>query len=162
MSKISFSRPKSIINAQNQHKKMAVFTIDDLGRPQQKLSEINYTVSSIFPAPVDILEPAIEYLNKNYNKDIKLDTVSAMCNLSPSYFSRVFSASYNMTFSSYLVNLRMYQAKKLLKTTNQTIISIAYSVGYFDNGYFSRLFKKYNGCTPLQYRKNEIDVYLNE
>ncbi|MFA6866565.1 MAG: AraC family transcriptional regulator [Clostridia bacterium] len=162
MSKLTFTRPNSIINAQNQHKQLAVYIIDDQGRPVQKISELSYFSSEIFNTPIGILEPAIEFTTNNYNKDIKLETASSLCNLSPSYFSRLFSQTYNMSFTSYLISMRLFEAKKLLQTTNQTIISIAYEVGYVDNGYFTKLFKKHVGCTPLEYRKNEIEVFLED
>ena len=162
MSKLSFSRPNSLINAQNQHKKMAVYILDNEGKPVQKISDLIYTSSIIFHSSNDILEPAIDFIDKNYSKDIKLETVSLLCNLSPTYFSRVFTNTYNMNFKSYLINTRIYYAKKLLKTTNLTIISIAYEVGYTDNGYFTKLFKKYVGCTPLDYRNNEVEIFIDD
>ncbi|MDN5276704.1 MAG: two-component system, response regulator YesN [Clostridiales bacterium] len=74
--------------------------------------------------------------------------------ISPYYLSHLFKEELNITFLEYLTMVRMEEAKKLLKDTSLSIVAIASQVGYEDASYFSKVFKKYVGISPAQYRKN--------
>ena len=74
--------------------------------------------------------------------------------ISPYYLSHLFREELNITFLEYLTMVRMEEAKKLLKDTSLSIVAIASQVGYEDASYFSKVFKKYVGISPAQYRKN--------
>lgn len=103
-----------------------------------------------------ILEKAKDYIEKNYNQeDISLNTVAAHVNVSPNYFSTIFSQEIGKTFIEYLTEIRMKKAKELLMTTNKRASEIAYDVGYKDSHYFSFLFKKTQGCTTKEYRNRK-------
>lgn len=95
---------------------------------------------------------AIDYIKKNYYKNLSLDTVAAQVFLNPQYFSRVFKHQTGLTFIDYLSQTRINVAKELLISTNKSINSISFSVGYLDQSYFSKVFSKYEGVTPLKYR----------
>ena len=58
-----------------------------------------------------------------------------------------------MNFSTYLINVRMERAKKMLTSTNETIAAVGDAVGYSDQKYFSQLFKKVVGVKPAIYRR---------
>lgn len=74
--------------------------------------------------------------------------------ISPYYLSHLFREELNITFLEYLTMVRMEEAKKLLKDTSLSIVAIASQVGYEDASYFSKVFKRYVGISPAQYRKN--------
>ncbi len=74
--------------------------------------------------------------------------------LSVSQFSAIFKESTNMTFIEYLTQVRLKEAKKLLKTTDLLIYKIAERVGFNDPHYFSLTFKKNTGMSPVEFRKN--------
>lgn len=155
MQKITFSSPQKVVDSLKKGVKIAIFTLNERGEPNSKLSDIKLQSTQSFHSPLGILEPAISYTRTHYNKDIKLEQVSALCDISPSYFSRLFSKTLKIGFNSYIISLRLDNAKFLLRNTNRTVVSIASESGYPDCGYFNKLFKKHVGCTPLQYRFSE-------
>jgi two-component system response regulator YesN len=101
----------------------------------------------------DIVKMAREYILENYDKeDISLNTVAASVNISPTYFSAIFSQETGQTFIEYLTQTRMNKAKELLMCSNRKTTEIGYEVGYKDSHYFSYIFKKTQHCTPKEYR----------
>ncbi|MBM7582351.1 two-component system response regulator YesN [Caldicoprobacter guelmensis] len=100
------------------------------------------------------LGEALKYIRENYNRDITLEDVARSVYISPYYLSHLFKEELNITFLEYLTMVRMEEAKKLLKDTSLSIVAVASQVGYDDASYFSKVFKKYVGVTPAQYRKN--------
>lgn len=99
---------------------------------------------------------AKEYIDNNFDKDISLKDVATVAALSPTYFSFVFKKESKINFEDYLILARIEKAKKLLKETFYSIGEIAFNVGYFDQNYFSFLFRKITGVSPRTYRKNKI------
>ncbi len=100
------------------------------------------------------LKPAIKYINDNYNKDIRLDFLASLCDVSPSYFSKLFKKVFQTNLSTYVNGLRVETAKNLLSRTNKPIGTIAYEVGFEDCGYFIKIFKRFVGLTPSLYRES--------
>lgn len=102
-----------------------------------------------------ILKKAKIYMEENYHQELSLNAVAAHVNVSPNYFSTIFSQEMGQTFSEYLTEIRMGKAKELLMTTNKKTSEIAYDVGYKDPHYFSFMFKKTQGCTAREYRSRK-------
>lgn len=100
------------------------------------------------------IKKALAYINENYTKDIRLDHLASLCDISPSYFSKLFKKIYQMNLSTYTNCLRVEKAKTLLLRTNRPVVNIAYDVGFEDCGYFIKTFKKFVGLTPNVYRSN--------
>ena len=100
------------------------------------------------------IQTAVNYINEYYSKELTLNEIANVVNLNPAYFSSLFNNVVNVTFSNYLMCLRIYKAKILLKETNDKIYQIAEEVGYKNSYYFNRIFKKIVGITPLEYRNN--------
>lgn len=101
----------------------------------------------------DIIESAKQFISEHYmEEEISLNTVAATVNMSPSYFSTVFSQETGQTFVEYLTGVRMDKAKELLMCSNMRTSDIGYEVGYKDLHYFSYIFKKNQGCSPKEYR----------
>jgi len=100
------------------------------------------------------LGEALKYIRENYQSDLTLEDVAQKICMSPYYLSHLFREELNITFVEYLTMVRMEEAKRLLKDTSQSIVAIAFQVGYEDASYFSKVFKKYVGISPAQYRKN--------
>ncbi|MCG8501186.1 MAG: AraC family transcriptional regulator, partial [Firmicutes bacterium] len=96
-----------------------------------------------------------KYILENFNKDISLQDAANYVNLSPGYFSRFFSGEMGETFTDYIIKLRIEHAKELIKASNFKIYEIAEMVGYENQHYFSRIFKKVTGLTPQQYKSNK-------
>lgn len=100
-----------------------------------------------------IINKALAYIDENFTDDtLSLNDVASYSNVSPNYFSGIFSNEMDMTFVEYVTSRRMELAKKLLKTTNLHTGEIAGEVGYKDQHYFSVVFKKTQGMSPREYR----------
>ena len=98
---------------------------------------------------------AISYIEKHYDSKISLASIADYVGLSSSYLCRVFKEETGLNINTYINNLRMSKAVVLLGNKNSYIKEVAVSVGFDDQLYFSRLFKKYYGVTPSQYRAAE-------
>ncbi len=103
-----------------------------------------------------LIHSAVDYIDQNYsNEDFSLNEVAKKVNVSPTYFSVIFSQETGMTFSEYLSKVRMEKAKELLRCTSMKSSEIGYAIGYKNNHYFSYIFKKIVGITPKEYRTTE-------
>ena len=102
----------------------------------------------------DVVENAKKYISENYHdEELTLNTVAHEVNVSPNHLSAMFSQKTGQTFVKYLTDVRMHRAKELLKCTSKRSNEICEEVGYRDPHYFSHLFKKNVGCSPIQYRE---------
>jgi two-component system response regulator YesN len=102
---------------------------------------------------VQLIRQAKEYIERHYaNPDLSLNDIAAQANLSPSHFSAVFSQETCQTFKEYLTEVRITKAKELLRMTTLRSSDIAYQVGYNDPHYFSSVFKKNTGLSPIEFR----------
>ena len=105
-----------------------------------------------------MLKRALHYIDQNYtDENLSLNAVAKAANISPNYFSGVFSQEMGQTFVEYLTEKRMARAKELLRYSGKRSSEVAYEVGYRDPRYFSFLFKKTQGCTPSSYRAGNGD-----
>lgn len=93
------------------------------------------------------------YIDENYQKEITLDEAARMVDVSPYYLSRLFKQETGKTFIEYLTSARMKQARLLLSDPKYSIKEVCILSGYSDPNYFSRIFKKYEGVTPSEYRE---------
>jgi len=100
-----------------------------------------------------LLKPAIEYIADNYTKKITIRQLANVCNISESYFSRLFSKCFGKNVTDYINDTRISKAKVLLSNPEVTVNYIARFCGYEDSSYFIKRFKKITGVTPHEYRK---------
>lgn len=96
---------------------------------------------------------AVDYISKNYAKNINLEMTAEYVNKSKNYFSYLFKKELGISFVEYLNQVRIEAAKKLLDTTDHKTYEISEQVGYSDYKYFSSVFKKLTGMSPAQYKK---------
>ncbi len=104
----------------------------------------------------DVLRPirlAKQYIRNHYNEQITLEEVSDVVGLSTSYFSALFKKEIGEGFAKYLINIRMEEAKRLLRESNMSITVICKTVGYNDAKHFTHTFEKATGLKPSAYRK---------
>ena len=103
--------------------------------------------------PSQIADLLKDFIVNNYSEDINLNLIADNLNYSPSYLTKIFCQVYDCTPSRYLINLRMSHAQRLLlHEPGLSIKQIGEMCGYHDQGYFSRIFKKYTGKSPLEFR----------
>jgi two-component system response regulator YesN len=96
---------------------------------------------------------AKEYIRRNYMNPIGLEEISAMLGFNLSYFSALFKKETGKNFLEYLTEVRVSNAKELLRETNLSIAAICRKVGYWDQKHFIVTFKKYAGIKPGEFRK---------
>ncbi len=94
-----------------------------------------------------------QYINENYAKSVTLEDASRQIGFSSPYLSSLFKKETGKNFSEYLSEVRIKNAKKLLKNPDLTSLEIAQAVGYADEKYFFRVFKKYTGLTPKEFKQ---------
>jgi two-component system, response regulator YesN len=99
----------------------------------------------------EIVESAKKYIQMNYKKEISLEEIANHVAISSYYLSRIFSKSEGITYKDYLIKLRMEKAKQLLRDGRKSIKEISIEVGYVDQNYFSRAFKKYYHKSPKEF-----------
>lgn len=103
----------------------------------------------------ELIEKVKLYIRENYHNDqLSLHETSKQIGVSSSHLSKVFSQETGQTMTEYLTAIRIGKAKEMLKTTRFKTFEIAFQVGYSDQHYFSNLFKKVTGMTPMEYRKH--------
>jgi len=101
----------------------------------------------------DLIRQVKAYIDSHYtDPELSLNVVAAQANLSASHFSVVFSQETGQTFKEYLTEIRINKAKELLRMTALRSADIAYQIGYNDPHYFSSVFKKHTGQSPIEFR----------
>ncbi|MDQ8735638.1 response regulator [Paenibacillus sp. LHD-38] len=102
----------------------------------------------------ELIASVKQFINEHYNDDqLSLHVVSKHVGVSPSHLSKVFSQETSQTLTEYLTQSRIRKAMELLKTTRRKTFEIAFEVGYHDQHYFSNIFKKVTGMTPMEFRR---------
>ncbi|MCL2034856.1 MAG: response regulator [Oscillospiraceae bacterium] len=91
------------------------------------------------------------YIERNYMKDISLETTAREFSFHPNYLSKLFKEETGGNFIDYLTDVRINRAKKLLKNVRYSIADVALKVGYSDAKYFAKVFKKSIGVSPKDY-----------
>jgi two-component system response regulator YesN len=118
-----------------------------ISKPALELPDNSYSKETTH----DILKIK-NYIDNHFSKSIIVSDMAQKANLSYGYFSHSFRDIVGVSFSDYLINIRIEKAKEYLTTTHQSISQISKDVGYTDEKYFSRVFKKITGYTPSGYR----------
>ena len=103
-----------------------------------------------------IVVSVMEFLEKNYQKNIKIEDVARSVHMSPTYISRMFKKETSFTIKWCLNNIRMQHAQELLVHTNIPIKDIGPAVGYSDMRGFYKMFAKHFGITCTEVRKNSV------
>ena len=100
------------------------------------------------------INQAIQYIHENYANDLNMAVVSNHISMNYSLFSLNFKQYTGVNFVNYLKKIRIEEAKKILKETEEKIIDISQMVGYYNEKHFMKTFKSICGVTPTEYRKN--------
>lgn len=102
----------------------------------------------------DRLSEVFQYVNENYKKDIVLVEIAAIANMTPTSFCRMFKLKTKKNFVEYLNEIRVSKACKFLLETDLSMSEIAYECGYKTASNFNKLFKKFMGMTPSEFKKS--------
>ena len=137
--------------------------IDDINKQRQycyeMLIELTTAVrdhlintSGYSPAIVKV----VEYLSLNYTQNISMDILCQISDYSSSHLTKIFKHETGRTITQYIADLRCRQAAEMLRETNLPVQEISSYVGYTDNNYFVKVFKKVMGNTPSEYRASTV------
>jgi AraC-like DNA-binding protein len=108
------------------------------------------------PGEKDIIGQSINFMLDRLPEKLKLDEIAAQTGLSASHFSRLFLNRTGHSPIDYLIQLKIQRACRLLDNSGQTIAEVARGMGFDDQFYFSRVFRKVMGMSPVEYRKRGI------
>lgn len=99
------------------------------------------------------IRDTIQFIRANYaNPQLSLSDIAEAVHLTPAYLNTSFKNETGSTIKRYLTNHRIEQAQKLLRDEHYRSKEIAACCGFYDNGYFTKVFKRWTGMTPLEYR----------
>lgn len=93
-----------------------------------------------------------DYVRRNYQNEISMQDAAKAMNYSEAYFCKLFKQCFSCNFTAYLAEYRMEEAKKLLARPTVNIKDIGKAVGYGDSNYFTKVFRRYTGMSPSEYR----------
>lgn len=136
-------------------------TIDNIYSKVSLKSVINYLIEKLTSvsnqigrtSSENIIKKVINYMNKNYYKDLKLEILAEIFNYNSAYLGKLFKNSIGENFNTYLDKVRIEKAKTLLVEDKLKVYQVCEKVGYKNIDYFHSKFKKYVGTSPLNYKK---------
>lgn len=143
------SEPKFYVESYNNISDL----IEDIREPSYENSQQ--------PVSNALINEIIKTINENYGSRVLIQEFAKKFNLNPNYLSSLFKSVCGKSFTSYLTELRLKKAKELLKDSSLSLYEISDRVGYDDYFHFSKIFKKYNGLSPGNFRKKTAESNEN-
>jgi len=119
--------------------------------------ESNYEKSKISLDYKNYIETALVYIDMHYYERLYIRDIARVVAMSESYFSYFFKNVTGYTFVDYLNQVRVKKAEDLLQNSLLPVVEISDGVGFSDNAYFNRVFKKYTGISPALFRKQKSE-----
>ncbi len=128
-----------------------------------KMTEMLYLLCHNFPAdepyiprsPKRIAIQAMQYIRNHYDRNIKIEDIARYLNIDRTYLHRLFSQHFQHSPKEYLTRVRLDKAQALLLSTQYSVATIAFSVGYQDALLFSKVFRNATGLSPTDYRQQK-------
>ena len=111
--------------------------------------QVENSISSRYRSTV---ERILAYIDQNYDREITLQELAELVYMNPKYVSRLLKQETGENFSSLLTQIRIRRAMELMDSEECKVYEVARKVGINDSRYFSQMFKKHTGMTPLEYR----------
>ena len=101
----------------------------------------------------NLIHRCIQYIGTHYGEKITLEETAKIVYLSAPYLSRIFKEETGSTFNDYVTTVRIEKAKQLIRQGDLRLSDIALMVGYEDQSYFTKVFRRVVGCSPSEFRK---------
>lgn len=111
--------------------------------------------------PKNFIRESLEYINDHFKERLTLKMVASQVFMNSKYFSQVFKKEMGVTFTEYIIQLKIQHACRLLETTNFPAYRISAECGFSDPSYFNRVFCAKMNMTPQTYRKHEYTITPN-
>jgi AraC family transcriptional regulator len=102
--------------------------------------------------PKGRLKRVLDYITANNDRDLRLDDLAQVAEMSRFHFARLFRSSMGVTPYQYLMEQRLQQAKTLLRLGSRTVAEVAAETGFVNASHFSRIFRKHLGVTPTKWK----------
>jgi two-component system response regulator YesN len=97
---------------------------------------------------------ALTQIDDNFRECVSLKSVASSISMTSSYFSKLFKQEVGENFIHYLTKRRLEYAKRMIAETGRSMLDVAIEAGFREQNYFGKVFKKYMGLTPLEYKRN--------
>ena len=136
--------------------KHAVRSAEDMCRYAQTLFEEVAGRMKLLMESDDIINRVEAYIREHFRENINREDVAAIAYITPNYLSKQFRIKKGMNLREYINQIRIEEAKRLLLTTNLSVSEVAGLSGYENISYFSTVFRKYTGMSPIDWRNLEI------
>lgn len=98
----------------------------------------------------------ISFIHKNLYSNLSLESICKHINFNASYISRFFKKEVGITISEYIIKEKIEEAKRLLLSTNYSILEISVLLHFNDQSYFTKIFKRFTGTTPKKFRNQGV------
>jgi YesN/AraC family two-component response regulator len=122
---------------------------------ERRILKEKFLISEALHETKDIVYIIREYIKEHYTEEINFNFIAESVHYSSSYLTRIFTQHIGVSPSKYLIDLRINRAKYLLKNHKElSIKQVSEAIGYPDQSYFSRLFKRIVGKSPVEYRED--------
>lgn len=99
------------------------------------------------------LQPCLDYVKEHYAEEMRADEMAVKCQMSYSYFSRIFNEHMGRTFHDYVNYIRIREAEKLLVASQMNVTEVAVETGFSTTSYFIKQFRAFKGISPKQFQK---------
>jgi len=144
----------------------ALFSSDDIFENYSyyfKILKVLFSMATLRDEAMNIfMQRVLEYIEKNFSKDISVSQLADMLHMSESNFYSVFKRQFGTSPISYINNYRLSLAAEYLRQSEDSISEICERVGIQDPLYFSKIFRKTYGVSPRAYRNNQGDMTLTK
>ncbi len=148
-------------NMENHYKGLSYFDKDkihSIANIATMLTKHILTENMLKPSLNKNIEKAIEYIDENFDKDLTVKNISKSINISKSVIYKNFHANFNCTVNQYINHVRVDKSVKLLMNSDLSMEEISRKVGFSSGAYYSKIFKKIKGISPLKFRKQNGEV----
>lgn len=139
-------------------------TVDNLEDWSKQI--LNHFSAQVFTAVrqgmSEIIAQAIAFIERNYAQKLTLRELSQHLHINESYLSKLFKKELDVNFTDYLNEFRIQKSMELMEKTNLSLLEIAVQVGFDDQSYYTKIFKKVTGKTPKQYKNAQNAARLKE
>ena len=142
---------KSVMRELNRHAERSVF---DFVKFASYLYDASLEALQQIDASSDIISTVKQYMKDHFREDIDRGDIAAVAFITPNYLSKRFRAETGMSLREYINKLRIDDSKRMLLTTSLPISTIAMEVGFGNISYFSTVFRKHTGISPIEWREN--------
>jgi AraC-like DNA-binding protein len=133
------------------------------------LAQVEPSVAKGTYGHVSRFQPIVRYIDQNLHQDLSRSKLASLAGMHPNSFDRAFRAETGLSSQEFVRRFRLARAKRLIRSSSNTLDAVAFAIGLSGGAYFSRWFKSETGQSPTQYRESvnktsigTIETYFGE